>query len=98
MGTGTLASSEQLQPNYRLKQKHICFWLKSIIDQKPGLVGVTINYGKWLLDYYQKQKKNQQQQDIMLTYKKIKTLVYSEMEHTRENKPRFTLAAAYIRH
>lgn len=45
-----------------------------------------------------KTKKNQQQQDIMLTYKKIKTLVYSEMEHTRENKPRFTLAAAYIRH
>ena len=24
--------------------------------------------------------------------------VLSEMEHMRENKPRFTLAAAYIRH
>ena len=46
-----------------------------------------------------KTKKQQQQQDIMLTNKNINTLVFClKWNYMRENQPWLTLAAAYIRH
>lgn len=59
---------------------------------------MIISYGKCCL-VIAKNKKQQQQQHIMLTNKNINTLVFSlKWNYMRENQPRLTLTAAYIRH